>query len=199
MKWADFGPYVLPYVIGCPYPTLELQVKLAAIEFCEKTKCWVKPLEPAQTYGQHLLEVDASYERARIVDIQRVQVGGVAWPIVDPADGIWRAQADDGRAFCFPATSGVMIYPLQPNGTSVVVTASLVPTLDATSLDASMYEHIEAIANGAIAKIMRIPGQPFTGDAGTFEAMFREGIRSESSRLARGNIAAAQRATPSFL
>ena len=199
MQWADFSPYVLPFVIGCPYPTLELQAKLAAIEFCEKTKCWVKPLEPAQAYGQHLLEVDASYEKARIVDIQMVQVDGVEWPIVDPTVGIRRAQADDGRAFCFPATGGVMIYPLQPSGTNVVVTASLVPTLAATSLDTLLYEHVDAIAHGTIARIMRIPGQPFTGDANTFETMFRECIKTESARLARGNIAAAQRATPSFM
>jgi hypothetical protein len=199
MQWADFGPYVLPYVIGCPYPTMELHAKLAAIEFCEKAKCWVKPLDPAQTYGQHLLEVDASFEKARIVDIQLVQVDGVEWPIVDPMVGIRRAQADDGRAFCFPATGGVMIYPLQPSGTSVVVTASLVPTLAATSLDALLYEHIDTIANGAIARIMRIPGQTFTGDTGLFEGIFREGIKTESSRLARGNIAVAQRATPSFM
>lgn len=199
MQWADFSPYVLPYVIGCPYPTLELQAKLAAIEFCEKTKCWVKPLEPAQAYGQHLLEVDASYERARIVDIQLVQVDGVEWPILDPEVGIRRAQANDGRAFCFPADGGVMIYPLQAVGTSVVVTASLVPTMAATSLNASLKSHIDAIANGAIARIMRIPGQPFTGDFSMFEAIFREGIKTESSRLARGNIAVSQRATPSFM
>lgn len=199
MQWADFSPYVLPYVIGCPEPTLEIQAKLAAMDFCEKTKCWVKTLEPAQTYGQHLLEVDASYEKARIVDIELVQVDGVEWPIVDPAVGIRRAQANDGRAFCFPATGGVMIYPLQPNGTNVVVTASLVPTMAATSLDTLLYEHIDSIAHGTIARIMRIPNQPFTGDAGTFEMMFRECIKTEYSKLAHGNIAVAQRATPSFM
>ena len=39
MKWEDFGPFVLPYVVGCPLPTMVHHVRLAANEFCKRTKC----------------------------------------------------------------------------------------------------------------------------------------------------------------
>lgn len=200
MQWADFGPYVLPFVSGCPYPTLELHAKLAAIEFCEDTRCWVTPLEPFQTSGYLLLEMDALPEQARIVDVDFVQVGGVEWPIVDPITGARRAQANEGRAFCYPVAEGLMIYPQQPSGVDVVVRASLVPSMQATSLATALHEHIESISFGVIARLMRMPNQNFTSNlSGTYEALFRERIRSESSRLARGNIAATERALPSFL
>ena len=33
MKWSDFGPYVLPHALGCPDPTMEQHVRLAATAF----------------------------------------------------------------------------------------------------------------------------------------------------------------------
>lgn len=200
MQWADFGPYVLPYVIGCPQPTMELHAKMAAIEFCRRTKGWVTPLEAFQTSGQLLLELDDVPERARIVEVEFVQVAGLEWPILDAITGARRAQADDGRAFCYPVTEGLMIYPQQAAGVEVLVRASLIPTLQATTLATPLQEHIDAIAAGAIASLMRIPGQAFSSaSSGEFEALFRERIKAESSRLARGNITATVRALPSFL
>lgn len=197
MLWDDFGPFVLPYVPGCPHPTLVLHSKLAAIKFCTDTKCWVRRLEPFQTSGFHLLEIDAADEKARILDFNTVEVDGIVWPIVDADEGIRLAQADDSKPFCFSEDlSSISIHPLQLSGVDVIVRASLVPIMGSTGLASALEEHAEAIAYGAIASIMRVLQLP---SSETYEAMFRERIRSESSRLARGRIAVTPRAVPSFI
>lgn len=197
MLWDDFGPFVLPYVPGCPHPTLVLHSKLAAIKFCTETKCWVRRLEPFAASGDHLLEIDAISEKARILDFDTVEVGGIVWPIVEADEGIRQVQADDSRPFCFSEDlSAIRIHPLQLPGVEVIVRASLVPAMSSTGLVPALEEHAEAISYGAIASLMRVLQLP---SSETFEAMFRERIRAESSRLARGRIAVTPRALPSFM
>lgn len=197
MLWSDFGPYVLPCVPECPYPTLELHAKLAAIKFCTETKCWVKRLDAFYTDGTHLVEVDAAPEKARMLGFDMVEVAGILWPIVDPDVGIRRAQANDTRSFCFSEdVNSVQIYPLQLSGVAVVVRASLVPAATATALDSVLEPYIEAISYGAIASTMRVLSVPGSEQ---FEAMFRERIKSESSDLACGRIAVTERAVASFM
>ena len=201
MQWSEFGPYVLPYVIGCPNPVMEAHARLAAIKFCTETKCWTKRLDPFDTDGTHTLEIDALSESARILDFDMVEVNGVVWPLLDAETGIRQAHADDGKSFCYAEDmSALRIYPLQVARTPVVVRAALVPTRQATMLADVLEEHVEAISYGAVASIMRIPGQEFSSASSQeFEAMFRERIRAESSRLARGRIAVTERAIPSFM
>lgn len=200
MLWSDFGPYVLPYVIGCPNPVMEAHVRRAAIRFCTETKCWAKRLDPVLTDGTVLVDIDASSDNASIIDFDMVEVNSVVWTLLDAETGIRQAQADDGKTFCFSEDmSTLRIYPLQVAGVPVVVRAALIPTRNATSMESALDEHAEAISYGAIASIMRVPNQPFSSPSLEFETMFRDSIRAESSRLARGRIAVTERAIPSFM
>lgn len=197
MLWDDFGPYVLPYVIGCPQPIMVMHSKLAAIKFCTETKCWVRRLDSFQATGtKHILEIDATSERARILDFDTVEVGGIVWPVVEVDEGIKRAQANDAKPFCFSEDlSAIRVHPLQAFGTEVIVRATLVPLMNASFLAPALDEYAEAISYGAVASIMRVLQN---SESRTFDALFRERIRDESSRLARGRIAVTPRALPSF-
>lgn len=42
IRIAEFLPYVMPHAPGAPSIVAEQQIRLAAIEFCERTKCWRK-------------------------------------------------------------------------------------------------------------------------------------------------------------
>ena len=70
MKWEDFGPFVLPYVVGCPLPTMVHHVRLAAIEFCKRTKCWARNLEPVTAFDPHVVEIEPESPSARILAIE---------------------------------------------------------------------------------------------------------------------------------
>lgn len=53
IRIAEFLPYVMPSAPGAPSIVAEQHIRLAAIEFCERTKCWrkivTKDLEDANT------------------------------------------------------------------------------------------------------------------------------------------------------
>lgn len=200
MLWSEFGPWVLPFVPGCSEPLMALHARMAAIKFCTETKCWVRRLEPLMTTGLNPLEIEADDQQTRILDFDMVQVDGIIWPIVDADVGLLIAQDDDQKSHCFSEDmSGIHIYPLKLAGVPVVVRAVMVPKMAATSLDDALQSHVEAISFGAIASLMRVPNQPFSQPGDTFEALFRDRIKAESSRLARGRMAVTPRATPSFI
>lgn len=42
IRLSEFLPYVLPHAPGCPAFVAESYLRMAAIEFCERTRCWRK-------------------------------------------------------------------------------------------------------------------------------------------------------------
>jgi hypothetical protein len=42
IRLSEFLPYVMPQAPGCPSLVAESYLRMAAIEFCERTKCWRK-------------------------------------------------------------------------------------------------------------------------------------------------------------
>jgi|GEM_PF-993873 len=49
-------PYVLPHVPGCPDPVAEFELRMAAIEFCERTRCW-----------RHMVQVEIASNNRTII------------------------------------------------------------------------------------------------------------------------------------
>ena len=75
MKWLDFSPYVLPYVIGCPDPTMEMHARLAAIEFFRRTLSWREVLDAVLTDGTERVELELP-SGAQVIKIKSVEVAG---------------------------------------------------------------------------------------------------------------------------
>ena len=183
MKWSDFGPYVMPYVIGCPVPVMEAHVRDAAIEFMQETKCWVRTLDPELTGTTAEVYLSPDSTMARIFDVHSVKVGGV-----------------ESDFTASPDFASVTIAPIREPGIVVVSTVAQVLKDDATQLPDEFKHYARHIAHGAIASIKRLPGQPFSSPDDADEARFRAHIRTESARLARGLVVSgSSRQMPSFL
>lgn len=183
MKWSDFSPYVMPYVIGCPMPLMEAHVRDAAIEFMQETKCWVRTLDPELTGTTADVDLSPDSALARIFDVHSVKVDGAETEFTVSPD------------FTF-----VTIKPIRDAGIDVVATVAQVLKDDATQLPDEFKHYARHIAHGAIASIKRLPGQPFSSPDDADEMRFRARIRTEAARLARGLIASGgSRQMPSFL
>lgn len=202
MKWSDFSPYVLPYVTGCPEPVLEQHVKLAAIEFFRRTLAYRLTLDPVQTDGPALVELDLPTQ-TQAIKIKSVEVDGNEFPIVEATHGMELSRTNPGREFVFTQDGRTLaVYPIQQPGASVVVEAAIAPSITATTLDDALaQQHMQDIANGAIASIKRVPGQPFYDIAGSamHQAMFETRVSAIAAKQSRGVMAAKMRSRPTFL
>lgn len=192
--WSDFLPYVLPYVIGCPDPTAEQHIKLAAIEFCRRTLCHRVTLEPEMASGvSHEIELYPE-TGTQIIKIKAVAVGGREFDLVDPIKGLSLVRSEYPSDFVFTQDNlTLQVYPLQANGTPVVADVALAPSITSTGLsDALAAAHLQDIAQGAIASIKRISGQVFSDLNGSavHQGLFDARLKTVSAKTARGWSAA---------
>ena len=192
--WTEFLPYVLPYVIGCPDPTIEQHIKLAAIDFFRRTLCHRVTLEPEPSSGvTH--EVELYPEKGtQIIKIKAVSVGGREFSLVDPAKGMSLVRSESPSDFVFTQDNLVLqVFPLQAVSTPVVVDVALAPSITAIGLgDTLAAAYLQDIAQGAIASIKRIPGQPFSDLNGSalHQGLFEVRVKTVAAKAARGFAAA---------
>lgn len=202
MKWSDFGPYVLPYVIGCPDPTMEQHVRLAAIEFFRRTLSWREVLDAVLTDGTERVELELP-SGAQVIKIKSVEVAGREIPLVETSHGLELSRSSPGSEFSFTLDGRVLlVYPLQAAGVPVVVEAAFAPSITSTTLqDDQAMQHMQDIAQGAIASLKRVPNQTFSDLAGSpmHQAMFEARVSTIAAKHSRGVLAAKMRSRPTFL
>jgi hypothetical protein len=198
MQWADFGPYVLPYVIGCPEPVMQHHARLTAIDFCRRTLCDTRVLDPVVTDGTGSVEMEAD-SGLSIVKVKKVTVQGREFQLVTPSLGQELQATDSQQEFCYTLDNKVLVInPVQEAGLDVVVTAALAPTLTATRLDPAVAtEYAQDIAHGIVSAIMRIPGQSFTAANNTSlaiqQAAYAGRVSTVAAKVARGTAGAKMR------
>ena len=202
-------PLILPKAPGCPGVTAAQQARLAAIEFCERSRCWREITT---------VTVDAAGEaalvappEAAIFEIEQAEANGA--PLLP---------TQHTRIHDLPAGAPAYITQVNPNAITVFPTLGpvdvrlslfLKPTLldefgtDPTDPLFNRYDvvpdwlltqHGHRIADGALGRILAIPGEPWTDlqraayHAGLFEeactSNFRQQIRGQQRARRRSSF-----------
>lgn len=204
MLWRDFAPYVMPYVIGAPMPVIEHHARLIAIDWCRRTGCWTRDLDPETTDGvNHTVDIVAPSSQIAVVRPIAVSVAGRERDLVTSRDGQRFVRSQHPGDFCFtPDNLLLHVYPLEPAGTEVVMTAILMPALDRSSgLDDEIAtQYADDIAKGIIASIQRLPKQEFTDPASArdHQTMYEDRRGTIAAKIARGIAAAKTRSQPGY-
>jgi hypothetical protein len=200
MLWRDFEPYVMPYVIGCPLPVMEHHARLTAIDWCRKTLCLQRTLDPELANGTtHEIDI-APPTGMQIVRPMDVAVDGRERHLATGLEGIRLARSSTQHEFAYTTDNQtLLVYPLEAAGAQVVITAALMPALGtSTGLDDDIaLEHADDIAKGIAAAVMGIPKQAFTdhGLAALKKTEYEQRRAIVAAKYSRG-IAAAKLRTP---
>jgi hypothetical protein len=163
--WADFYPRVMPYVLGCPVPTVDTALIDAAREFCTSAAVWV--VEPTLTIASvqslHDFPLVAGEE---LVKVAKYTVNGKEFTDIKTVRDLpddWRTNPPTTQSFYQKSATEFLIFPAPALTDVVVLELVLRPTLDAAEIDdATFAEHGKAIAQGAKAELQRMPRQPWT-------------------------------------
>lgn len=189
---ASFLPFVLPKVTMCPEPLALQAIKLSAIEFCRRTNI-------VRRVQSHSIVADTQdYTPTAVTDmlVCKVLDAWVEGRKLEFADQVDDPTALTGAAigsatlatgspthFFFKTpvqlTTGVAkvsLYPVPDTAVTSGLTLRLAMQPDvacATVEDVLFDEFNEAIAHGALARIMVVPNQPYTSaNAGNHRTMF---------------------------
>lgn len=166
MLLANFQPYVATEVIGCPDPTLNQAIVMAAIEFCRESQAWTETLDPILLLnGVRDYELDVPTD-AYLYTVRDVWVGlRLLTPRVQIE--VEQGATSSEPAFYNMAADRTMlsVYPVPASvtGSAMVVRTTLTPTAAAKTLpDFLGQRYMEAITSGAKARLMAMPGVPWS-------------------------------------
>lgn len=209
-----FFPLVRPYAPMAADPFIEQALRLAAITFCEKTRCWRYQTTRAITVNEAqivtppyaaIFEIEtAAFNGHELVPTQYTDLDlGTAIPTGQP---YYITQATPGSVIVFPFQPGTLALNvfLKPRAlTDQPVASSYDPDTDDdynVVPEFLLVQHGEAIANGALARILMMPGQPFSdpATAQAYAQAFAVACDSHFNHAIRGEHRAAARSRPRF-
>lgn len=195
---------IMPYVPGCPEPTAFAGIIKAAQEFCERTRLWRD--EDTFTLSPTSCNVVCAPEGADLFEIENALLDGCRlepislsdlnkkypqWREMDTGQGQWITQIEHGSVVVVPACRGTLR-----------LSTFLRPSDEADQLPDFMSKlYRQCIADGALAEILMLPGQPFTDpNRAQFYSMRFEAKLSElTNRTIKGQQRAPTRVRAQFM
>jgi len=176
---SDFAPYVLPYVPGCPGPLMEQHVRDTCIDFCMRSNIVQLALDPMDA-TQGVIENDLDTPNGTVAHvIIEAWINGLELGQFKAGDVLSRPEAFNEQFAGANKFGGVpRAVQLTPNNTFLVDVApaftlpsaitmkvATKPNRTTTTVDDILLEYADAIGQGAVSRLMRIPGQAFTSSA----------------------------------
>jgi hypothetical protein len=162
----DFFPFVMPSAKGCTEPVAAFAIRNAIIELCREALVW-QEWQPVQPSTAGLVTYDfALADQQQFVKLLAVTVNKLPLHIVDPQAGREAQQRGSTESFAFGLSSGFTVNPVFADDLPIRTFCAVCPTLQAELVSDDLERYAEAIAHGALSKLLMIPKRDFT-DAAT--------------------------------
>lgn len=199
MQADAFFPLVLPEVIGCPDPTLIQAIMLTAHSFCTETGVWDEVQDPVLTsagIADYEIDAPANAEMLRVrsvwLDGRELEPNQMRTPVVP----------NFGTPLSYHAAlaRGQITLDAKPQAKqSLVVRAVYAPRLTGQTLpDFLMSRYALAIASGAKARLMLIPGQAWSNPTLSqfYAAQYQDAVINARIDMERDNVGGSLRVKP---
>lgn len=197
---ADMMRLVAPYAVGVPEPVAVQYLRDAAIEFCQETRIWRHSADFNVIGGQN--ETLCTPDQAQIFEIEN------AWfnkCLLEPRPfgSIENWDRDDGQPRYITQSSpgSVRLVPGALEAGVLSLHLFLKPANDAEDFPDFLTEYERIIADGALARILMLPNQPFTNPAmaGAFGQSFVQGKDRNFNQNIKGKQRAPMRSRGRYL
>lgn len=206
IKYSDLLKEVLPGLSADPSdPVTENAIKRAVIELCARSWIWKMLCDQADvTAGESVVDMEPEMG-ASVAAVVSVEYNGKP---IEPADISrldasrpgWRMTTGEPVAFT-QIDAGQIILTPTPDATqrgALSITLALQPSLTATGFPKWIAEkYLESIADGALARLLLMPGKPWAdGTSGQLaRSRFDQAIATARSSAASSIGRAALRVT----
>lgn len=209
VQLGAFLPMVLPHAAGVPEPVATFNLRLAAIEFCERSRAWRHIVTRPLTRNDSVLQTphfaaihEIEYALHDKVPLAPIQFSEIEHGTIDNAAGAppkFITQVTPNTVSVYPFKEGSLEVSmfLKPRFGNQYGDNPENPLEDAFDEVPQflLTQHGEPIAFGALARIFAIPNQPFSNPqlAGLYAQRFSMATDSKFSANLRGQHRAAIR------
>lgn len=196
-QFIELYDYYLNDVPDCSYITGANALRMAAQEFCTRSRAWRAKLAPIVTVeGQTAYPVPMAAGQELVV-VLGAQLDGRDIDVL-----LGEHAGGHSRGVIMLNQSELLLQPLHAPGQSLVLHAALKPSNDATGIEDLLYAHYaEAIAEGAKARLFGTNNQPFSDPNAALRARinFNDAIGAAKVAVAKAHSRAPLRVRPSFM
>jgi hypothetical protein len=194
MNMDTLHPFISPEVDRCSYSMINQAIALAAAEFCRATLSWTEITDPFVILdGVRDYDIDAPSGALPVTILEawigsRLLVPGLLKDVMgagDSSEPIFYTMEIN------PATVSLFPIPANPTGASVVMRVAYAPKINATTLpDFFEQDKLDALLSGTKARLMAMPGQPWTNPAMSayYKSMFDAEVMSSRIEEAHGRV-----------
>lgn len=166
-----FLPYILPRAKGCPDIIALLNTRLAIIELCQKSLIWREYQDTIWTVaGTTAYEYEVSDQGQQVCKLLSLTLDGSQVDLIDPAAGKMLDADGFTGPYAYGGFTGFELRPAQVDDLPIVTYAVVAPSLTATAVPDSFGQYIEAIANGALSRILNAKDKAYSDGAGAGDA-----------------------------
>lgn len=168
IPFTNWLPDVLPEAPNCPRVTAINAIRQAVITFCQHSRFWRHDMDPMTTVaGVRLYELDTPVQ-TRVVAVRALQLD--SQPLtefnvdaLDKEDAGWRSRQGLPARYSFQDPMTVLLDTIPLAAGVLSATLALKPEQSAAGCDDILYEEYrDAIAAGALARLLMMPGKPWT-------------------------------------
>ena len=185
IAFSAFLPEVMPSVPGCTDILALNAVRNACIDFCSSTMYWQETQDPLTLTAADLPYTIDTPNGANALQPLSIMWNGLPlfpksldWLDANVYD--WRNRpSDTPRWYYQPDPNTLVIVPAPVTSATITIRIAYTPTRDSTSVVATTHQYyLEQIAAGALAKLVSIPGKPWSapGAAGAYKKLFDVGV-----------------------
>lgn len=190
MTFDDMLKYVLPHTPGCGSALAIEKLRLAAIEFFERTGAWEVTLTNTSVANQANYTLAGVPAGAMVHDLVSVRIATefCEYPIRSEDDATDMIAAYDLERLAYtPDRAVVYLNPAPTVATKTIRTkVMLKPTLAATDIpDALANHHADVIGCGAVGLLHAMEGEPWA-KASNKAAYFNDRIQAIAHKAATG-------------
>lgn len=155
-QWSTLHAQVLPWVIGCPIPTVDAALVRAARKFCEGARVWSEDTEVTASGTTDVFDFDTP-AGSEIVRVLSVKVGPDDYDnkVFDGLPSSWPEEAaPDGL---YMHGDQFVLSPMPAAGVQITVKCAVKPRLSATSAGDVLFDSYgEDVAAGALAELLKM-------------------------------------------
>lgn len=202
--WTTLYDYLMPLAPGCSQAMADLQLRIAAQEWCDKTLCWRVWLDDVTTeadVNQYDFETGIGQD---VVQLLRATLDGHDLEVitVDTVPANWRSDTSfsEHKGIFSVDSETFILVPMPDVGLIVQTEVALRPTNDATGIEDFIFNsYASDIATGAAARLHAMPKKPYSYPQSTARAQFQAAIDSTASDVWHAFSRAPARTRASFL
>lgn len=191
VRFDDMLNLVLPYAPNCPPQTAVFHLQRAAADFFQRTLAWRADLPTLLTVIDQPDYALVVPQEASIAKMLRYAFDGNGFDVIDAEAGMALQLEEAGTQVSWTedrTTASVNPVPTDA-GKPLDFRVALKPSLDGQAIPGAMFQNYsDHIANGAIARILRMPGKDWTNTtaADAYESRYEVAVARTSRLSAKG-------------